>query len=171
MTALTLDAANHVIAATLAHGRTLGLKPLTVAVVDAAGSLIALQRSDTSPAIRPQVAQAKASGAVAMGVSSRKLGEMAVERPHFIAGVSGFAPHGLVPVAGGVIVIDDDGPGLPREARAQALARGRRLDETKPGSGLGLSIVSDLVAVHGGEVKLEDSPLGGLRVRLRLPGV
>ena len=69
------------------------------------------------------------------------------------------------------IVIDDDGPGLPREARAQALARGRRLDETKPGSGLGLSIVSDLVAVHGGEVKLEDSPLGGLRVRLRLPGV
>ena len=69
------------------------------------------------------------------------------------------------------IVIDDDGPGLPQDARAQALARGRRLDETKPGSGLGLSIVSDLVAVHGGEVKLEDSPLGGLRVRLGLPGV
>jgi signal transduction histidine kinase len=69
------------------------------------------------------------------------------------------------------IIIDDDGPGLPQEARAQALARGRRLDETKPGSGLGLSIVSDLVAVHGGAVTLEDSPLGGLRVRLRLPVV
>ncbi len=69
------------------------------------------------------------------------------------------------------IVIDDDGPGLPQEARAQALTRGRRLDETKPGSGLGLSIVSDLVAVHGGEVGLEDNPLGGLRVRLKLPGV
>jgi signal transduction histidine kinase len=69
------------------------------------------------------------------------------------------------------IVIDDDGPGLPQEARAQALARGRRLDETKPGSGLGLSIVSDLVAVHGGAIGLEDSPLGGLRVRLGLPGV
>ena len=69
------------------------------------------------------------------------------------------------------IVIDDDGPGLPQEARAQALARGRRLDETKPGSGLGLSIVTDLVAVHGGAIGLEDSPLGGLRVRLRLPGV
>ncbi len=66
------------------------------------------------------------------------------------------------------VVIDDDGPGLAPEARAQALARGRRLDETKPGSGLGLSIVTDLVALHGGEVKLEESPLGGLRVRLRL---
>ena len=69
------------------------------------------------------------------------------------------------------IVIDDDGPGLPQDTRAQALTRGRRLDETKPGSGLGLSIVSDLVAVHGGDVKLEDSPLGGLRARLRLPVV
>ena len=69
------------------------------------------------------------------------------------------------------VVIDDDGPGLPPDARAQALTRGRRLDETKPGSGLGLSIVSDLVAVHGGEVKLEDSPLGGLRVRVQLPMV
>jgi hypothetical protein len=69
------------------------------------------------------------------------------------------------------IIIDDNGPGLPQEARAHALARGRRLDETKPGSGLGLSIVSDLVAVHGGAVTLEDSPLGGLRVRLRLPVV
>lgn len=68
-------------------------------------------------------------------------------------------------------VIDDDGPGLPQESRAQALARGRRLDETKPGSGLGLSIVTDLVALHGGEVWLEDSQLGGLRVRLRLPMV
>jgi signal transduction histidine kinase len=73
--------------------------------------------------------------------------------------------------SGSQIVIDDDGPGLPPQMRAQALTRGRRLDETKPGSGLGLSIVNDLVAVHGGEVRLEDGPLGGLRVRLGLPGV
>ena len=69
------------------------------------------------------------------------------------------------------IIIDDDGPGLPEGSRSEALARGRRLDESKPGSGLGLSIVTDLVAVHGGAVMLEDSPLGGLRVRLRLPAV
>ena len=68
------------------------------------------------------------------------------------------------------MVIDDDGPGLPETSRTSALARGGRLDESKPGSGLGLSIVTDLVAVHGGSVSLEDSPLGGLRVRLRLPG-
>lgn len=109
MADLSLAQANTIIAATLAKGQDLGLKPLTVAVVDAAGSLIALQRSDASPAIRPRVAQGKAAGAVAMGVSSRKLGEMAVDRPHFIAGVTPFAPHGLVPVAGGVIVVDAAG--------------------------------------------------------------
>jgi len=109
MSVLTLTQANTIIAATLAKGHELGFKPLTVAVVDASGSLIALQRSDSCPPIRPAVAQAKAAGAVVMGVSSRKLGEMAVERPHFIAGVAPFAPHGLVPVAGGVIVFDAQG--------------------------------------------------------------
>lgn len=67
------------------------------------------------------------------------------------------------------VFIDDDGPGLPEGSRQDALARGKRLDETKPGSGLGLAIVADLVAGHGGEIALEDGPLGGLRVRLRLP--
>lgn len=109
MSALTLDQANLIISATLAKGRELGLKPLTVAVVDASGSLVALQRSDNSPAIRPAIAQGKASGAVAMGVSSRKLGEMAVDRPHFIASVAGLAPYGIVPVAGGVIALDAAG--------------------------------------------------------------
>ncbi len=67
------------------------------------------------------------------------------------------------------IVIDDDGPGLPVEQRAAALSRGRRLDETRPGSGLGLSIVVDLAALYGGSVELGDSPDGGLRARLGLP--
>ncbi len=69
-----------------------------------------------------------------------------------------------------VVVIDDDGPGLEPPLRAQATERGRRLDETKPGSGLGLSIVTDLAAAYGGALELEDSPSGGLRARLRLPG-
>ena len=67
------------------------------------------------------------------------------------------------------ITIDDDGPGLPEEARAQALKRGQRLDETKPGSGLGLSIVADLAAIYGGSIALEASPFGGVRARLVLP--
>ncbi len=67
------------------------------------------------------------------------------------------------------LLIDDDGSGLPEAQRELALTRGKRLDETKPGSGLGLAIVSDLAALHSGALMLEDSPLGGLRARLRLP--
>ena len=70
-----------------------------------------------------------------------------------------------------VACIDDDGPGLDPEARQSALQRGRRLDESRPGSGLGLSIVVDLAAIYGGSLQLEASPLGGLRARLRLPSV
>ena len=68
-----------------------------------------------------------------------------------------------------VVTVDDDGPGLAPEQRIAALARGQRLDETKPGSGLGLSIVADLASVHGGGLALEESPTGGLRASLRLP--
>ncbi|KRE17773.1 ATPase [Bosea sp. Root381] len=69
------------------------------------------------------------------------------------------------------LLIDDDGPGLPDEAMADVLKRGRRLDETTPGSGLGLSIVVDLAKLYGGELSLQRSPLGGLRARLELPSV
>ncbi len=68
-----------------------------------------------------------------------------------------------------VITVDDDGPGLPEEHHETALRRGQRLDETRPGSGLGLSIVSETAAMYHGEVRLQRSPLGGLRAALRLP--
>jgi signal transduction histidine kinase len=64
---------------------------------------------------------------------------------------------------------DDDGPGLPATLRQEALSRGRRLDESKPGSGLGLSIVAELARIYGGNLALESSDLGGLSARLRLP--
>ena len=67
------------------------------------------------------------------------------------------------------ITVDDDGPGLDAEQRAQAVKRGRRLDESKPGSGLGLSIVADLVQSYGGTFNLEAAPAGGLSARLVLP--
>ena len=67
------------------------------------------------------------------------------------------------------ITVADDGPGLDAAQRAQAVKRGRRLDESKPGSGLGLSIVADLVQSYGGAFQLEASPAGGLRARLVLP--
>jgi len=67
------------------------------------------------------------------------------------------------------IAVEDDGPGLPETAMEDMLKRGRRLDETKPGSGLGLSIVSDLAALYQGSLRLDTSALGGLCAVLELP--
>ncbi len=67
------------------------------------------------------------------------------------------------------IAVEDDGPGLPAGAEAAALVRGGRLDEAKPGSGLGLSIVADLAALHGGSLRLSRGAEGGLRAELLLP--
>jgi signal transduction histidine kinase len=68
-----------------------------------------------------------------------------------------------------VIAVDDNGPGLPPERRAEVLARGGRLDESKPGSGLGLTIVADMAELYQGALGLGKSDLGGLSVRLTLP--
>ncbi len=67
------------------------------------------------------------------------------------------------------IVVDDDGPGLTLAQREEAMKRGKRLDETKPGSGLGLSIVADLAMLYGGGLTLASAPSGGLRAELKLP--
>ena len=67
------------------------------------------------------------------------------------------------------VLVDDDGPGLTEAERAKAVRRGQRLDETKPGSGLGLSIVADLAHLYKGRFELEPSPQGGVRARLELP--
>jgi signal transduction histidine kinase len=83
----------------------------------------------------------------------------------------------VVPVRAGVgaerpvvrVVVDDDGPGLTPSEREQVGNRGRRLDETKPGSGLGLSIVVELARLYGGELVLGTAPIGGLRAELVLP--
>jgi signal transduction histidine kinase len=69
------------------------------------------------------------------------------------------------------IIVDDDGCGLSADERAQVSRRGQRLDESKPGSGLGLSIVVDLAALYGGSLVLGSAPIGGLRAELVLPGV
>ncbi|KZM49644.1 ATP-binding protein [Labrenzia sp. OB1] len=72
-----------------------------------------------------------------------------------------------------VITIDDDGPGIPEDQRDMAFRAFHRLDlarnQDQTGSGLGLAIARDIARGHGGELYLEDSPLGGLRTRLRVP--
>jgi signal transduction histidine kinase len=92
--------------------------------------------------------------------ASRVFIEVRVERP---------AEPGAGPVL--QIIVDDDGMGLPAAERSRASRRGQRLDESKPGSGLGLSIVVDLAALYGGSLSLGNAPIGGLRAELVLPGV
>jgi signal transduction histidine kinase len=69
------------------------------------------------------------------------------------------------------IIVDDDGRGLSEDERTKVSRRGQRLDESKPGSGLGLSIVVDLAALYGGSLTLGTAPIGGLRAELVLPGM
>jgi uncharacterized protein GlcG (DUF336 family) len=112
MTSITIDQARIVIAGAFgfAHGRE--LEPLCVAVLDAGGHLIAFERQDGVANRRFDIAFAKAHGAISLGVNSRTLGEMAIERPHFIGGASTAIGGQLVPVAGGVIVLDGAGARL-----------------------------------------------------------
>ena len=67
------------------------------------------------------------------------------------------------------IAVDDDGRGLSRSECEQVSHRGQRLDESKPGSGLGLSIVVELAHLYGGKLELGAAPIGGLRAELTLP--
>ena len=109
MNRIDLDQANRIVAEAFQKGAALKLKPLSVAVLDPGGHLIAFQRQDGASILRFQIAAAKASGALAIGASSRKIGEMAAERPSFVASLTAIAPHGVIPAAGGVIVVDGDG--------------------------------------------------------------
>jgi signal transduction histidine kinase len=75
--------------------------------------------------------------------------------------------------AGGrlVLTVEDDGPGLSAQQRAQVGGRGERLDESVPGSGLGLAIVRDISKLYGGFFALYQSSLGGVLARLDLPAI
>lgn len=68
-----------------------------------------------------------------------------------------------------VVVVEDDGPGVPEAQRAEILRRGARADEATPGSGLGLAIVDELTRAYGGQLTLAESELGGLKAVLELP--
>ncbi|MCY4548597.1 MAG: heme-binding protein [Defluviicoccus sp.] len=109
MARLTLEQAATIVDISLAKGREMGLNPLTVSVVDDGGHLKAFKREDgPGAALRPQIATGKAAGAVGMGRSSRRLGEMAAERPHFVNALVGASQGRLVPVPGGVLIKDGE---------------------------------------------------------------
>lgn len=88
----------------LEKAREMKLKPLCVAVLNEGGHLKALKREDGATILRPEIAIGKAWGALAMGSSSRELGERLKDRPAFLGALSDMSGGKVVPVAGGVLV-------------------------------------------------------------------
>ncbi|BEP14023.1 heme-binding protein [Acidothermaceae bacterium B102] len=101
---ITLTLALEIAQATIANGRRLGAAPLTVVVLDSGGHDVAVFREDGSGILRPQIARAKAWGALGMGFSSREIANRAASMPAFYGAVAVAAEGRLVPVPGGVLV-------------------------------------------------------------------
>ena len=105
---LTLDKANVIADKTLAKAREAKYRPMCVAVLDDGGHLKVLKREDKASILRPQIAIGKAWGAVGMGESSRSIGERLKERPAFLGALTTMSQGKVVPVAGGVLIMDGD---------------------------------------------------------------
>jgi uncharacterized protein GlcG (DUF336 family) len=109
MSSITLAEARTIISAALAKGRQMGLAPLTVAVLDPGGHLVALEREDGSGIIRVEIATGKAYGALGMGFGSRELFDRSQKMPVFFNAVFAASSGRMVPVPGGVILRNREG--------------------------------------------------------------
>jgi uncharacterized protein GlcG (DUF336 family) len=103
---MKLADAQKIVAIALATARQREFRPLAVVVLDARGALRALAAEDGASLKRAEIAIGKANGVLAMGVGSRRLAAMAVERPHFLAAATHAVGGALIPVPGGVLVKD-----------------------------------------------------------------
>ena len=106
---ISLAKAETIADSVLRNGQQRGTSPLTVAVLDPGGHLVAFKRQDGSGILRPQIAFGKAWGALGMGKGSAGLEQMALERPTFFASLSVAAEGRLLFAAGGVLVKTNDG--------------------------------------------------------------
>ena len=106
---VTLDQASRIVDAALEPGRIHDFMPLTVAVLDPGGHIVALKREDRAGILRPDIATGKAWGALGMGAPSRSLRDRLSDRPHFIAALTAASNGRFVPVPGGVLIRDVDG--------------------------------------------------------------
>ena len=105
---IDLEHATIIVDKALAHGRTLSLPPLTVAVLDAHGCLVAFKREDGSSLLRPEIAQAKAWGTLGMGIGGRAIAQRASVAPAFVSAVNALAGGRIIPVPGGVLIRSSD---------------------------------------------------------------
>jgi uncharacterized protein GlcG (DUF336 family) len=108
MTILRLEVASRIVEGALKRATELALKPLTVAVLDGGGHLIAFKRQDHSGILRPDIAVGKAWGTLGMGAGGRSLALRAAAAPAFYAALIGASQGRVIPVAGGVLVLDTD---------------------------------------------------------------
>ena len=106
---MKLEQAEAIAQAARKHARASNLKPLTIAVLDARGAVRCLLSEDGTSLHRADIAIGKAYGAIALGISSRKLGERAESQAYFVAAAAHAAGGRLVPVAGGVLIRDAAG--------------------------------------------------------------
>lgn len=106
---LKLDHARTIIAATRAKGAEMGFKPLSVAVLDAGGNLLAFEREERAPPGRFAIAHGKAYGAVMLGMAGRAQMARAEVQPYFMGALNGVYGGKFVPVPGGILLRDDDG--------------------------------------------------------------
>jgi len=109
MSSLTLQAASLIIDAALAEARSRDYAPLCVAVLDAGAHLVALQRQDGASLMRPQIAIAKATGALGMGYGSRELARRANAAPVFYNALFTVSGGAMAPSPGGVLIRDAGG--------------------------------------------------------------
>jgi uncharacterized protein GlcG (DUF336 family) len=106
---VTLAQAAIIVDTALKKGRETGCAPLTVAVLDAGGHLVAFKREDRSGILRHDIAYGKAWGALGMGFGSRELSDRAAKSPIFFGALSVIAQGRFVPVPGGVLIKDASG--------------------------------------------------------------
>ena len=109
MGTIDLDTARAIVAGARKHAAQVGLKPLTVVVLDAGGHVVAVEREDGSSTKRFEIDFGKAHGALSLGMGSRSIMGRAEQQPYFIAAVTSAVGGALVPVPGGVLVRDPDG--------------------------------------------------------------
>ncbi|WJY21358.1 heme-binding protein [Fontisubflavum oceani] len=106
---ISLDQARAVVRGTLEKGRAMGLKPLSVAVLDAGGHVLAFEREDGASPGRFEIARGKAYGAVMLGMPGSAQMARAEEQAYFIAAANGALGGKMIPVPGGVLVKDGAG--------------------------------------------------------------
>lgn len=106
MTNVTLAQATTIVDAALEKGAELGLAPLTVAVLDSGGHLVAFKREDKSGILRADIAIGKAWGALGMGFGSREIANRAAKMPVFFTALAAASQGRMVPVPGGVLILD-----------------------------------------------------------------